>query len=199
MAIILAVLCLSISTNILLLLGILLVISFLFKRSKLVVFFSLTLVAGGFFWFSDNQNSSQHAAGELTGTVTLNDGIVIDGDAFRAQVLYQGERFQLSYKITSEQEQKEFMKLNYGDQLQVAGELEAPEQNRNKNQFNYQAFLYRKQVHWLLKTNTVQPMAGKSTSWIYSLKKFSEKTIGKDRHRNGPPNCSIHRLPNIWR
>ncbi|EUJ36866.1 hypothetical protein PWEIH_11945 [Listeria weihenstephanensis FSL R9-0317] len=179
MAIILAVLCLSISTNILLLLGILLVISFLFKRSKLVVFFSLTLVAGGFFWFSDNQNSSQHAAGELTGTVTLNDGIVIDGDAFRAQVLYQGERFQLSYKITSEQEQKEFMKLNYGDQLQVAGELEAPEQNRNKNQFNYQAFLYRKQVHWLLKTNTVQPMAGKSTSWIYSLKNFRKKQLEK--------------------
>lgn len=119
-------------------------------------------------------------AGELEGTVTINDGIVIDGDAFRAQVLYQGERFQLSYKLASEQEQKQFMSLNYGDQLNVSGELEAPEKNRNKDQFNYQDFLYRKQVHWLLKASSVQLLSENSASWLHSLKNFRKSQLKKN-------------------
>ncbi|MBC6307944.1 DNA internalization-related competence protein ComEC/Rec2 [Listeria sp. FSL L7-1582] len=178
-AIILAVICVFISIKTLLLFGVLLVISFLLKRNQLVVFFSLTLVAGGFFWFFDDQNHSQFQAGDIDGTVTLNDGIVIDGDAFRAQILYKGERFQLSYKIASEQEQQRFMKLNYGDELQVSGTLEMPEKNRNKDQFNYQEFLYRKQVHWLLKANAVKPLTEKSASWLHHLKNFRKSQLEK--------------------
>lgn len=178
-AIILAVICVFISVKTLLLLGLLLIISLVFKRSKLVVFFSLTLVAGVFFWFADSQNRSQHEAGALEAVVTLSDGIVIDGDAFRAQVVYQDERFQLSYKITSEQEQQALKKLKYGDQLHVNAELEAPEKNRNQDQFNYQAFLYRKHIHWLLKANMIQPVTSKSTTWLYTLKNFRKNQLEK--------------------
>ncbi|EUJ51600.1 hypothetical protein PROCOU_01924 [Listeria rocourtiae FSL F6-920] len=48
-AIILAVMCVLISMKIFLLLGVLLVLAFLFKSTKSVAFFSLTLVAGVFF------------------------------------------------------------------------------------------------------------------------------------------------------
>ncbi|MBC6315372.1 DNA internalization-related competence protein ComEC/Rec2 [Listeria grandensis] len=178
-AIILAVICVFISVKTLLLLGVLLIISLVFKRSKLVVFFSLTLVAGVFFWFADSQNRSQHEAGALEAVVTLSDGIVIDGDAFRAQVVYQDERFQLSYKITSEQEQQALKKLKYGDQLHVNAELEAPEKNRNQDQFNYQAFLYRKHIHWLLKANMIQPVTSKSTTWLHTLKNFRKNQLEK--------------------
>ncbi|KGL43132.1 hypothetical protein EP56_07225 [Listeriaceae bacterium FSL A5-0209] len=176
---ILAVICVFISMKIFLLLGLLLIVAIVFKRTRFVVFFSLTIVAGGFFWFFDDQNHSMFEAGELEGTVTINDGIVIDGDAFRAQVLYQGERFQLSYKLASEQEQKQFMRLNYGDKLSVSGELEAPEKNRNKDQFNYQEFLYRKQVHWLLKASSVQSLSENSASWLHSLRNFRKSQLKK--------------------
>nr|WP_036065134.1 DNA internalization-related competence protein ComEC/Rec2 [Listeria grandensis] len=115
----------------------------------------------------------------MEAVVTLSDGIVIDGDAFRAQVVYQDERFQLSYKMTSEQEQQALKKLKYGDQLHVNAELEAPEKNRNQDQFNYQAFLYRKHIHWLLKANMIQPVTSKSATWLYTLKNFRKNQLEK--------------------
>lgn len=178
-AIILAVMCVLISMKIFLLLGVLLVLAFLFKSTKSVAFFSLTLVAGVFFWFFDNQNHSQFQVGGLEGAVTLNEGIVVDGDTFRAQVLYQGERFQMSYKLTSEQEQKQFMQLNYGDKLNVNGELEIPGKNRNKDQFNYQDFLYRKQIHWLLKVNAIEPLSENDASWLHRIKNFRKSQLEK--------------------
>ncbi|MBC2163158.1 DNA internalization-related competence protein ComEC/Rec2 [Listeria booriae] len=178
-AIISAVICTIISTKTFLLLGILLILALLFKRSNLVVFFSIALAAGGFFWFSDNQNQSVLESGELEATATLNDGITIDGDAFRAQVMYRGERLQLSYKIASQKEQQQLKQLKYGDQLQINGVLEAPEKNRNKDQFNYQAFLYHKKVHWLWKANSLKPTHISNESLLHTLKNFRKSQLEK--------------------
>ncbi|MGC7132368.1 DNA internalization-related competence protein ComEC/Rec2 [Listeria ivanovii] len=126
------------------------------KKSKLLFLFILVyLFTSCFLFLVDKMNESSHTAGEFSGNCQLINDLKVDGDSFQAVVRCEKEKFQLTYKIPTEEEQKRLKNLVYGQFVSINGSLEEPSVNRNQNQFNYKDYLQHKNMNYLLQAATL--------------------------------------------
>ncbi|WP_414840077.1 DNA internalization-related competence protein ComEC/Rec2 [Carnobacterium sp. TMP28] len=106
------------------------------------------------------------------------DQIKIDGDQLQfyattdksANTLPIAEKLVVFYTLNSIKEKKIWESQTTIVTVTISGNLEQPEKNRNQNQFNYQTFLKRKKVHWILKAETIQSLYQPKSTFLTKLK-----------------------------
>lgn len=137
------------------------------RRKKLIIYscllVSLTLLIVSI------EKSSRHtelSAEEQLFLITLDpNDLKIDGDQvqFYGTVTEVGENKKVSekvvvfYRLSDEEEKLLWQKQRTVEKFIVSGLLTEPEQNRNLNQFNYQQYLYRNNLFWILEAETITP------------------------------------------
>ncbi|HBM4159951.1 TPA: ComEC family DNA internalization-related competence protein, partial [Listeria innocua] len=154
--IILAIICTTFTSSIVPICICLLGIVAFIKKSKIILLFVLVyLLTSCFLFFVEKSNVSSYTATEFNGSCQIINDLKIDGDSFQAVVRCQKEKFQLSYKISTEKEQQNLKKLTYGQFISVSAKLEPPQINRNQDQFNYKEYLKGKNINYILQVNTL--------------------------------------------
>ncbi|EFV4186793.1 DNA internalization-related competence protein ComEC/Rec2 [Listeria innocua] len=154
--IILAIICTTFTSSIVPICICLLGIVAFIKKSKIILLFVLVyLLTCCFLFFVEKSNVSSYTATEFNGNCQIINDLKVDGDSFQAVVRCQKEKFQLSYKISTEKEQQNLKKLTYGQFISVSAKLEPPQTNRNQAQFNYKEYLKGKNINYILQVNTL--------------------------------------------
>lgn len=148
------------------------------RKSKIILLFVLIyLLTYSFLFVVEKFNISSYTATEYRGNCQITDNLKIDGDSFQAFVRCEKEKFQLSYKITTEEEQQKLKKLHYGQFISVSANVETPSINRNQNQFNYQTYLKNQNVHYILRASNLAISNQFSPSVLMRLQNIRLKII----------------------
>ncbi|EAD2762563.1 DNA internalization-related competence protein ComEC/Rec2 [Listeria monocytogenes] len=148
------------------------------RKSKIILLFVLIyLLTYSFLFVVEKFNISSYTATEYSGNCQITDNLKIDGDSFQAFVRCEKEKFQLSYKITTEEEQQKLKKLHYGQFISVSANVETPSINRNQNQFNYQTYLKNQNVHYILRASNLAISNQFSPSVLMRLQNIRLKII----------------------
>ncbi|KMY50867.1 DNA internalization-related competence protein ComEC/Rec2 [Peribacillus loiseleuriae] len=107
---------------------------------------------------SDKKNRTEFSGMETNFMITFTDSIDIDGDMMKGFVTANhNEKLQLRYKISSESEKIDLQKhLKIALSCPMQGVLEVPSGMRNFNSFDYQLYLKRQGIHWVLKADSIQ-------------------------------------------
>lgn len=148
------------------------------KKSKIILLFVLIyLLTYSFLFVVEKSNASSYTATEYSGNCQIIDNLKIDGDSFQAFVSCEKEKFQLSYKITTEEEQQKLKRLHYGQFISVSANIETPSVNRNQNQFNYQSYLKNQNVHYILRASNLTITNQFSPSFLMRLQNIRLKII----------------------
>ncbi|EAH1635664.1 DNA internalization-related competence protein ComEC/Rec2 [Listeria monocytogenes] len=148
------------------------------KKSKIILLFVLIyLLTYSFLFVVEKFNASSFTATEYSGNCQIIDNLKIDGDSFQAFVRCEKEKFQLSYKITTEEEQQKLKKLHYGQFISVYANVETPSIHRNQNQFNYQTYLKNQNVHYILRASNLAISEHFSPSFLMRLQNIRLKII----------------------
>lgn len=118
----------------------------------------LTIIILSFFYFvaslHANMQQSKLTGDEESFVVRFSEVYEIDGASLQTFVqTMEGEKLLLRYTFPLESEKQQFIN-NYqlGMKCKINGKLEVPMSARNKNSFDYQAYLRHLNVHWLLKS-----------------------------------------------
>ncbi|EDJ8761509.1 DNA internalization-related competence protein ComEC/Rec2 [Listeria monocytogenes] len=148
------------------------------KKSKIILLFVLIyLLTYSFLFVVEKFNASSFTVTEYSGNCQIIDNLKIDGDSFQAFVRCEKEKFQLSYKITTEEEQQKLKKLHYGQFISVYANVETPSIHRNQNQFNYQTYLKNQNVHYILRASNLAISEHFSPSFLMRLQNIRLKII----------------------
>ncbi|EAK9823183.1 DNA internalization-related competence protein ComEC/Rec2 [Listeria monocytogenes] len=176
--IVLAIICANFTSSIVPICICLLGLIAFIKKSKIILLFVLIyLLTYSFLFVVEKFNASSYAATEYNGNCQIIDNLKIDGDSFQAFVRCEKEKFQLSYKITTEEEQQKLKKLHYGQFISVSANVEIPSVNRNRNQFNYQSYLKNQNVHYILRVSNLTITNQFSPSFLMRLQNIRLKII----------------------
>ena len=79
------------------------------------------------------------------------------------------EKIVVFYTLKSIEEKNIWEKQDRTFTAKLSGSLESPGRNRNQHQFNYQTFLYRKRIHWVLKAENVYSIQRPNSSFKNKL------------------------------
>ncbi|EAF5740205.1 DNA internalization-related competence protein ComEC/Rec2 [Listeria monocytogenes] len=176
--IVLAIICANFTSSIVPICICLLGLIAFIKKSKIILLFVLIyLLTYSFLFVVEKFNASSYAATEYSGNCQIIDNLKIDGDSFQAFVRCEKEKFQLSYKITTEEEQQKLKRLHYGQFISVSANIETPSANRNQNQFNYQSYLKNQNVHYILRASNLTISNQFSPSFLMRLQNIRLKII----------------------
>ncbi|ELG6810653.1 DNA internalization-related competence protein ComEC/Rec2 [Listeria monocytogenes] len=176
--IVLAIICANFTSSIVPICICLLGLIAFIKKSKIILLFVLIyLLTYSFLFVVEKFNASSYAATEYSGNCQIIDNLKIDGDSFQAFVRCEKEKFQLSYKITTEEEQQKLKRLHYGQFISVSANIETPSANRNQNQFNYQSYLKNQNVHYILRVSNLTISNQFSPSFLMRLQNIRLKII----------------------
>ncbi|MDT0090822.1 DNA internalization-related competence protein ComEC/Rec2 [Listeria marthii] len=148
------------------------------KKSKMILLFILIyLLIYSFLFIVEKSNTSSFTATEFSGNCQIIDNSKVDGDSFQAIARCKKEKFQLSYKITTEEEQQQLKNLQYGQFISVSANIETPQVNRNQNQFNYQEHLKRQRIHYVLQASSLSISDEVSPSILMRIQNIRLQTI----------------------
>ncbi|MBF2394059.1 DNA internalization-related competence protein ComEC/Rec2 [Listeria marthii] len=148
------------------------------KKSKMILLFILIyLLIYSFLFIVEKSNISSFTATEFSGNCQIIDNLKVDGDSFQAISRCKKEKFQLSYKITTEEEQQQLKNLQYGQFISVSANIETPQVNRNQNQFNYQEHLKRQRIHYVLQASSLSISDEVSPSILMRIQNIRLQTI----------------------
>ncbi|MBC1548531.1 DNA internalization-related competence protein ComEC/Rec2 [Listeria sp. FSL L7-1434] len=176
--IILAIICASVTSSFVPICICLLSLIAFIKKSKMILLFILIyLLICGFLFIVEKSNTTSFTATEFSGNCQIIDNLKVDGDSFQAIVRYEKEAFQLRYKITTEEEQQTLKKLQYGQFITVSANVETPQANRNQNQFNYQEYLKRQKIHYVLEASSLSISEKVSPSILMRIQNIRLQTI----------------------
>ncbi|MBC2192819.1 DNA internalization-related competence protein ComEC/Rec2 [Listeria sp. FSL L7-0229] len=176
--IVLAIICASVTSSFVPICICLLSLIAFIKKSKMILLFILIyLLMCGFLFIVEKSNTTSFTATEFSGNCQIIDNLKVDGDSFQAIVRYEKEAFQLRYKITTEEEQQTLKKLQYGQFITVSANVETPQANRNQNQFNYQEYLKRQKIHYVLEASSISISEKVSPSILMRIQNIRLQTI----------------------
>ncbi|MBC1507523.1 DNA internalization-related competence protein ComEC/Rec2 [Listeria sp. FSL L7-1509] len=148
------------------------------KKSKLLLFLILIYLFSTFYFnFMDSRNTSQFTTLDFAANCQITDDLKVDGDSFQSVVYCNNEKLQLNYKILTEKEQQNLKQLTYGSFVSIVGTLEEPQVNRNQDQFNYKAYLYRQGINYTIQATTLHISQNKSSSFLLYIKNIRLKLI----------------------
>ena len=96
----------------------------------------------------------------------------IDGDQLRftGQTKNQNnqtEEIVVTYRFSEQEEKERWQTKEMPEMLKITGGLKQPSTARNFNQFDYRAYLKRKQIYWTLKAEKIEPAEAHQS--LYSL------------------------------
>lgn len=152
-------------------------IAFIKKSKMILLFILLYLLIYSFLFIVEKSNISSFTATEFSGNCQIIDNLKVDGDSFQAISRCKKEKFQLSYKITTEEEQQQLKNLQYGQFISVSANIETPQVNRNQNQFNYQEHLKRQRIHYVLQASSLSISDEVSPSILMRIQNIRLQTI----------------------
>ncbi|MBF2627446.1 DNA internalization-related competence protein ComEC/Rec2 [Listeria marthii] len=152
-------------------------IAFIKKSKMILLFILLYLLIYSFLFIVEKSNTSSFTATEFSGNCQIIDNLKVDGDSFQASARCKKEKFQLSYKITTEEEQQQLKNLQYGQFISVSANIETPQVNRNQNQFNYQEHLKRQRIHYVLQASSLSISDEVSPSILMRIQNIRLQTI----------------------
>lgn len=109
--------------------------------------------------FHENQTPSQ-----VSQLVPLPDSIQVKGDSLSFQAKSAGRKYQVFYKLESQEEQTYFQNLQDLVTLTVQAEVSKPDGPRNFNGFDYQAYLRTKGIYESIKIEEIRDISPHS-SW----------------------------------
>jgi competence protein ComEC len=118
----------------------------------LVIYFCFACTA----IFAEASNHSKINGSETSFVIHFTEQVLFDGQRLMsyANIQANGEQVAVSYRLRTEEEAKELKGfLAPGIVCKVSGGLAKPGQARNPNAFNYQLFLQRKNIHWILEVD----------------------------------------------
>ncbi|EAG9290252.1 DNA internalization-related competence protein ComEC/Rec2 [Listeria monocytogenes] len=161
-------------------------IAFIKKSKILLLFVLIYLLTFSFLFIIEKSNTSSFTATEYSGSCQIIDNLKIDGDNFQAFVRCEKEKFQLSYKITTEEEQQRLKKLHYGQFISISANVETPSANRNQNQFNYQTYLKNQNVHYILRASNLAISNQFSPSFLMRIQNIRLKIITHLTEKTAP-------------
>jgi competence protein ComEC len=155
------------------------------SAAMLMVFaicFLIFLVAG----FHEKDHLITHLHGNEKDFLILFDNeINLDGDTLfaYARLYSENEKVAIRYRAKSEVEKNTLKKqLLPGTACKVSGSLELPSAARNPNAFDYQNYLKRMQISWVITIEDldVQQCSSDHTGgWLAAIKSFRQKEINK--------------------
>ncbi|WP_028549185.1 ComEC/Rec2 family competence protein [Paenibacillus sp. UNC451MF] len=124
--------------------------------SQAVCLLLIIFIAAGYYEDYDRHNQSGIVEGTSeAANFSLNGVIVnqveVDGDKAAFIIRsndYDGERFAVSVRLLSKQEQQEAMSWQRGDQVKLEGSLQVPGESRNFGGFDYRHYLRFQHIHW---------------------------------------------------
>lgn len=121
---------------------------------------------------------------ETNFTLYFIDDINYDGNRLSAmaQVTPGGERMIMNYRLRSPQEKAMLQKVIYpGVSCKVTGTLTKPNQAKNPNSFDYQLYLKRKEIFWILQPNEISPplCTQPQGNLMTVLKRVRQKEVNK--------------------
>ncbi|MBF2503370.1 DNA internalization-related competence protein ComEC/Rec2 [Listeria marthii] len=152
-------------------------IAFIKKSKMILLFILLYLLIYSFLFIVEKSNTASFTATEFSGNCQIIDNLKVDGDSFQAISRCKKEKFQLSYKITTEEEQQQLKNLQYGQFISVSANIETPQVNRNQNQFNYQEHLKRQRIHYVLQASSLSISDEVSPSILMRIQNIRLQTI----------------------
>lgn len=129
------------------------------QEMKVLVISVLGIVLSGIYVFSFDQNNiskMDFQTSVVQAKIKLNT-INLDGDRLRFEAFDRVylENFIVIYQITTLEEKEYFQNHPWPEMVELKGTFEKPSDRRNFHQFDYQSFLYRKQIHYLFKADEV--------------------------------------------
>lgn len=128
-----------------------------FPLEKLTVFFIIYLIFFIVSFSIINQHGTRISEKQRLFHVKYDSELTIDGDQFQALVTEEtkGEKLLVRYKIRSEEE-KEALKKKANSPLlcKSLGELKKPYSAHNPNGFEYDRYLERKHIFWIIKLSS---------------------------------------------
>lgn len=126
-------------------------------KQCLQVFLLLSLFAAFFFW---RKNAAEQAfeqePGPVSQLVLLPDTIKVNGDSLSFRGRSQGRLYQAFYKLQSPEEKAAFQLLSDQLLLDIEGEPELAEGQRNFAGFDYQAYLKSQGIYRTLKVSQIR-------------------------------------------
>lgn len=118
--------------------------------------------------------------------------VIIDGDRLRfygrIDLGEKSEEIVVRYRLNSEEEKQQWMNDPLPISVQINGQLTKPHPARNWYQFDYQEYLKRASIHWILDAEAIQPK-GASTKHVgisYTLDRWRNTVLDQvDRNVSG--------------
>jgi competence protein ComEC len=109
------------------------------------------LLFGFLYDYQDSHNETSLSAQTSSFTGKLISTPTINGDRLTTLLhLTNGEKLYLSYKITSEFQKQNLLKLRSRTTCSFSGELQIPQEARNFYSFDFNQYLYRQKIHWMV-------------------------------------------------
>lgn len=134
-----------------------------FLKNKRLLYLSLAVLLV-FSWRAcsldqNNQSRLEEDTTEFYLSVK-RDSVKIDGDRlqFEARVENEGENesVMVFYQLKDEKEKNAYLEAGITPYVYVSGKLKEPGGRRNFHQFDYQEYLRRQHIHWLLEAGQLQ-------------------------------------------
>lgn len=150
-----------------------------FIRSRKLAYgcFIIVCVSALFAWIYDGNNKTTISPTETSFVGSVHTTPIIDGDQLRFVLLSNNEKLQVSYILKTEEEKEQYQFLKVGAYVKVDGNLEEPPSSRNDNQFNYQDYLYKQHIHYLLKGNNLSISNTTSNNPNYALLRWRQSQL----------------------
>jgi len=149
----------------------------------MTVCYFLFIAAG---YFDSVQFETQYTGREKSFLILFDDEIQVDGDLLfaYAQAMPSNERLSVRYKIKSLTEQQSIQELLIpGMYCQASGTLNRPSPARNPNAFDYNQYLQRNKISWILDVDTLSlETCSQQTGIITALKAFRHREIARIKH-----------------
>lgn len=149
------------------------------KRLCFTVYVMTVIFFAGIAVFHSKLHTTYFDEGPISTQIIFHSVPMINGDRFQGIVTSEKEKFLLRYSISTEQEKKLLENVSLiGYLCFVQGELISPPTNTNENGFNYKRFLYRQNIHWILKVNQFSlEDCSPSKNLYHQILSFREKGI----------------------
>lgn len=114
------------------------------------------LCSSAWYLYTDLHNKTNLSSGIKTIEFQIISPINLDGDKLSTIVKTSAnEKLQLNYYIKTIEEKDQLTSLSIGNQCALKGSLSKPSSARNPNSFNYQTYLYRKNIHWIFQPESI--------------------------------------------
>lgn len=155
------------------------------KQSKpfyILLTFSILIIFYFIGIMNENFRTTSYVGDEQKFLVEVTKPLYNDGAMLRGEVydLYTNEKLMLMTNFKSSLQKTQFQdEFSYPQVCKLTGKLERPGRARNENAFNYEQYLYRENIHWLVKVEQLDltKCISKKADFLTKVRNLREKGV----------------------